>query len=74
MSAVLFLNKALENLVREEGRKVLYLSHLQKGGFSETSLIPKNIKTIIKKIMTLYSVATKDSKRNGIDCVKGELG
>lgn len=72
MSVVLFLNKALEKEVREKGG--LYLSHLQKCRLSETSLIPKNIKGIIKKIMTRSSVATKDNKRNGIDCVKGELG
>lgn len=69
---VLVLNKALEKEVREKAG--LYLSHLQKCRLSETSLIPKNIKGIIKKIMTRYSVATKDNKRNGIDCVKGELG
>lgn len=75
MSAVLFLNKALEKEVREKGGgRWLYLSHLQKYRFSETSLIPRNIKGIIKKIMTHYSVPTKDNKRNGIDCVKGELG
>lgn len=73
MSAVLSLNEALEKEVREKGEGV-YLSHLQKYRFSETSLIPKNIKNIIKKIMTHYSVPTKDNKRNGIDCVKGELG
>lgn len=72
MSAVLFLNKAPEKEVREE-EGGLYSPHLQKCGLSETSLIPKNIKGIIKKIMTRYSVVTKD-KRNGTGCVKGGLG
>lgn len=34
----------------------------------------KNIKDIIKKITTCYSVATKDNKRNGIELWQGRTG
>lgn len=34
----------------------------------------KNIKDIIKKIMTCYSIATKDNKRNGIELWQGNTG
>lgn len=34
----------------------------------------KNIKDIIKKIMTHHSVATKDNKRNGTELWQGNTG
>ena len=34
----------------------------------------KNIKDTIKKIMTCYSVTTKDNKRNGTELWQGKTG
>lgn len=53
----------------------MFLSPFQKCGLREAALILlENIDDIIKKVMTHYSVTTKDNKRNGIELWRGRIG
>lgn len=58
----------------EEGEKEYIYS---TGGSVVLGKLPmpfKNIKDIIKNIMTCYSISTKDNKRNGIELWQGNTG
>lgn len=75
MSEVIFPNRTLEK-VGGGGRKGMF--DLTRGSvcrLSRNFLEPfKNIKDVIRKMMTRYSVTTKDNKRNGTELWPGKTG